>query len=149
MGAGDAADPRGCAPAAPRGRRPRRGVIGLSGAGALDLIAYGGLSASIAARRPVAPLRRLVVGSPADESLAYHAVAFRSRGNRLLLRGWVHPRRPIRGSADRVGHRAGGAHARAWIAPSAAHGQAYHIAGAAYVARVVALFATSMGPPGA
>ncbi len=88
---------RCCGPARLRARSapwqtspPRHWVIGLSGAGALALIAYGGLSAAIAAWR-VAPPRRPVVGSPADESLAYHAVAFHSRGDRLLLRGWFIP----------------------------------------------------------
>ncbi len=77
-------------PAVPRGRRARRWLIGLLGLCALLLLGYGGLSTYIAARLMALP-RLPVVGSPADLGLAYRAVAFRSRGDRLLLRGWFIP----------------------------------------------------------
>jgi fermentation-respiration switch protein FrsA (DUF1100 family) len=39
-----------------------------------------------------------------------------------------------------------GAHAQTWLVPSAKHAQAYHVAGLAYVNRVVAFFAANLSP---
>lgn len=78
------------AAAAPPGRSLRRWIGPVLGLGAVALLGYGGLSAYIAARLVALP-RLPVVGSPAEEGLAYQAVTFRSRGDGLLLRGWFIP----------------------------------------------------------
>jgi fermentation-respiration switch protein FrsA (DUF1100 family) len=41
---------------------------------------------------------------------------------------------------------ASGAHVQTWLVPNAKHAQAFHVAGTAYVNRVVAFFAANLAP---